>query len=106
MIARMRCVQCQTTLSASATICPACLSKDTESFSLPSDGRLLSWTTIRRAPAGYPVVAPYDVVVVELAPGIRVTGRLVAESPPPTMGAHVKSVGHEDGCELFIVTTL
>lgn len=52
------------------------------------------------------MVAPYDVVVVELAPGIRVTGRLVAESPPPTMGAHVKSVGHEDGCELFIVTTL
>ena len=106
MIARMRCVQCQNTLSASATVCPACLSKGAESFSLPSDGRLLSWTTIRRAPAGYPVVAPYDVVVVELAPGIRVTGRLVAESPPPTMGAPVKSVGHEDGCELFIVTTL
>ena len=51
-------------------------------------------------------MAPYDVLVVELAPGIKVTGRLVAESPPPTMGALVKSVGHEDGCDLFVVTTL
>lgn len=104
MIGRMRCAECQTTLSPSATVCPTCLSKDAEQFRLPSKGRILSWTTIRRAPAGYPVTAPYNVVVVELLPGINITGRLAAQSPPPMMGAPVKSVGQEHGCELFEVT--
>jgi uncharacterized OB-fold protein len=70
---------------------------------MPAEGRLVSWTTIRRAPAGYSASAPYDVVIVDLAPGVRVTGRLAAHSPPPRLDATVRRVGEDGACALFAV---
>ena len=98
-----RCTNCKTTLTAAAVVCVNCLSREFENFEVPTEGHLVSWTTIRRAPAGYSATAPYNVVVVDLAPSIRVTGRLVPESPPPSMGGLVHQVGEENGCRLFVV---
>ena len=81
-----RCTNCKTTLTAAAVVCVNCLSREFENFDVPTEGHLVSWTTIRRAPAGYSATAPYNVVVVDLAPSIRVTGRLAPESPPPLYG--------------------
>lgn len=103
MIELKRCAECHMTLNAVASVCPTCLSKNAEPFQAPSEGRVISWTTIRRAPAGYGTAAPYHVLVVELASDIRITGRLISESSPPTVGARVRSAGHESGCELFVV---
>jgi uncharacterized OB-fold protein len=99
-----RCTNCKTTLTEVAVVCVNCLSREFENFEAPTGGRLVSWTTIRRAPAGYCAAAPYDVVVVDLAPTIRVTGRLAPDSLPPSMGASVHQVGEENGCRLFVVS--
>jgi uncharacterized OB-fold protein len=98
-----RCARCHTTLSTTSVVCPACLSRDFEAFEPPDRGRLVSWTTIRRAPAGYPVTAPYDVVVVELDGGIRVTGRLEQDSATPSMNARVRRVADDALCSVFAV---
>jgi uncharacterized OB-fold protein len=97
-----RCARCHASLTPVSTVCPACLSRDAEMVDAPAEGRLVSWTTIRRAPAGYPVTAPYDVVVVDL-PGARVTGRLAPDSPPPRMDARVRPVGEDGTCVIFAV---
>lgn len=96
-----QCAACGTVLTPSSSVCPKCLGSEWKPLELPGEGRLVSWTTIRRAPAGYAVTAPYDVVVVDLAPGIRVTGRMDAGSAPPQMGATVRQVAQEGTCPIF-----
>ncbi len=98
-----RCARCHASLTPASVVCPACLARDFETVDMPAQGRLVSWTTIRRAPAGYHATAPYDVVVVDLAPGLRVTGRLAADSPPPRMDAVVQRVGEDGACTIFAV---
>lgn len=98
-----RCARCHAGVTPASVVCPACLSRDFEAVAMPPQGRLVSWTTIRRAPAGYPAAAPYDVVVVDLAPGVRITGRLAAGSAPPRMDALVRPVAQEGACTLFEV---
>jgi uncharacterized OB-fold protein len=105
MMLMRRCALCRESLTPVATVCPSCLSREVETTEMPSQGRLVTWTTIRRAPAGYPVAAPYDVVVVDLASGGRVTGRLATDSPPPSMDATVRLVGEEGACAIFAVET-
>lgn len=45
-------------------------------MSVPGEGRLLTWTEIRRPPAGLEVDGPYRVAVIDLDAGVQVTGRL------------------------------
>lgn len=99
-----QCAHCSAVLSPKSEICPKCLSREVRDVEMPGEGRLTSWTTIRRAPAGYPVAAPYDVVVVDIAPGVRVTGRLAQGSAPPARGALVRQVAEEDTCPIFTVS--
>jgi uncharacterized OB-fold protein len=98
-----QCGACQALVGGSGGICPVCLSPDSVSAELPRHGRLLSWTTIRKAPAGYPVPAPYNVVVVDLGPGLRVVGRLAPDSPAPGMDMPVRRIGQEGACHIFSV---
>ncbi len=100
-----RCATCHASLTPASVVCPSCLSREFETVDMPAQGRLVSWTTIRRAPAGYTATAPYDVVVVDLGPGVRVTGRLVADSPPPRLDATVRRVGDDGPCPLFAVAS-
>lgn len=104
-MALRRCAACHASLTLASVVCPACLSREVETVAMPAQGRLVSWTTIRRAPAGYSATAPYDVVIVDLAPGVRVTGRLAADSPPPRLDAVVRPVGEDGGCTLFAVAS-
>ncbi len=98
-----QCVACQALVGPRATVCPACLGREHVPVMLPDDGTLVSWTTIRRAPAGFHATAPYDVVVVDVQPGVRVTGRLAEGSPPPRMNAAVRQVGTDGDSPLFAV---
>ena len=98
-----KCARCSHILSLSSVVCPGCLSRSFEVFDLPDLGRLVSWTTIRRAPAGFHMTAPYDVVVVDLAPGVRVTGRLAADSATARLDAPVRIVEMDQGSPVFAV---
>lgn len=99
-----QCAGCNAVLPPRSEVCPRCLSREVRAVEMPGEGHLTSWTTIRRAPAGYPVAAPYDVVVVDIAPGVRVTGRLAQDSAPPAMGALVRQVAEEGTCPVFAVS--
>ena len=99
-----KCTRCSRTLSLRSVVCPGCLSRSFEVLDLPDAGRLVSWTTIRRAPAGFHVTAPYDVVVVDVEPGVRVTGRLTADSAAARLDATVRIVEMDNGSPVFAVT--
>ena len=49
-------------------------------------GTLVSWTLVRRPPAGCDADGPYAVALVELDEGVRVTARLERHNPEPELG--------------------
>jgi hypothetical protein len=52
-------------------------------------GTLVSWTMVRRPPAGFDAGGPYAVALIELAEGVRITARLAAHDVEPALGAAV-----------------
>ena len=76
-IAMVRCVRCKKIDTATVSICSDCLCFDLEACAIPGIGKIVSWTTIRRAPERFRDEAPYEVCVVDLDSGQRVTGRLL-----------------------------
>ena len=53
-------------------------------------GTLLTWTVIRRPPAGHDADGPYAVALVALEEGVRITARLARHEPEPAPGAPVR----------------
>ena len=71
--------QCDTCKSLSApphVSCGRCGAATLRSVTLSGRGRLLSFTTIRIPPARFRGQEPYDVAVIDLEEGLRVTARL------------------------------
>lgn len=83
-IPMVRCVRCKKIDTATVSICPSCLCFDLEPYAVPGVGKVVSWTTIRRAPERFRDEAPYEICVVDLDSGQRVTGRLT-----PTQGIQI-----------------
>ena len=102
-VAMLRCANCGKVDSVGRIVCSGCLSMRLESTELPSEGRLAAWTTIRRAPTRFHDDAPYDIVVVDLEAGPRVTGRLSPGDSPPMVGARVNAVKVDAPYTLFEV---
>lgn len=98
-----KCTRCHRILGLRSIVCPGCLSRSFELIDMPDHGRLVTWTTIRRAPAGFHGTAPYDVVVVDIGPGVRITGRLASASLPARMNAPVRMVSMDEGSPVFAV---
>lgn len=73
-----RCGECGK-VSVEEGRCARCGSERGETFRLSGRGTLVSWTTIRVAPARYAAEAPYTVGVVQLEEGCRVTARVSGE---------------------------
>ena len=71
---------------------------------VPGVGRVVSFTTIRRAPTQFRDQAPYDVVVVDLDAGPRVTGRLAGDSRRPEIGSRVHALRAERADTVFAVS--
>ncbi|MFM1992156.1 MAG: putative nucleic-acid-binding protein containing a Zn-ribbon [Pseudomonadota bacterium] len=90
-VAVLRCADCGRIDSPGRVVCAGCLSTRLEPSSVAGSGRLATWTTIRRAPTRFREDAPYDVAVVDLDAGLRVTGRLVPGAPP-AVGAPVHAL--------------
>ena len=90
-IPMVRCADCGRVDSPGRSVCAGCLSSRLESAAVPGVGRLSTWTTIRRAPTRFREDAPYDIAVVDLDAGPRVTGRLAAGTVPAA-GASVRAL--------------
>ena len=91
LLSMLRCADCGRLDSPGRVVCAGCLSTRLEPASVPGTGRLSTWTTIRRAPTAFRDEAPYDIAVVDLDAGLRVTGRL-AKGTVPVAGAAVRAV--------------
>ncbi len=96
----VRCADCGRIDSPGRAVCAGCLSTRLEPASVPGTGRLSTWTTIRRAPTRFREDAPYDIAVVDLDAGPRVTGRLAVGSAP-VAGAPVRAVAGDAPYPVF-----
>lgn len=85
----VRCADCGRLDTPGRIVCAGCLSTRLEEHLAAGEGTVATFTTIRRAPAKFRDEAPYDIVVVDLDCGVRVTGRLHRDSPPAAMGGRV-----------------
>lgn len=94
-VSLVRCIACGHLDTATRAVCPRCLGDVLRPEQVPGTGRLASFTTIRRAPAAFRDQAPYDVVLVDLDAGPRVTGRLAHDSALPSLDARVQRLAHE-----------
>lgn len=89
----LRCAGCGRLDTPGRIVCAGCLSARLEAHLAPGEGTIATFTTIRRAPAQFRDQAPYDIVVVDLDCGVRVTGRLHRDSAPAAMGARTHATG-------------
>lgn len=72
-----------------------------EKCTVPGEGKLVSWTVIRRPPTRFRAQGPYTIAIVDLDAGVRLTGRLVAASENVKLGAGVTFIGMGDSTYLF-----
>jgi len=90
VLSLLRCKACGRLDTAMRTVCAGCLGADLRPVGVDGRGTVATFTTIRRAPTAFRDQAPYDVVVVDLDVGLRMTGRLDPASAPATLGARVQ----------------
>ncbi len=74
-----KCQACGAHEAAGIDLCPACLGKDFKTVEVSGQGRLASWTTIRKPPLRFKEEGMYHVGVVDLDEGFRVTGRFIPQ---------------------------
>jgi uncharacterized OB-fold protein len=75
------CSKCQKTYYPKRGYCLKCGEGDLEDLKISNPGKLISFSVIRNAPAGFEGQAPYVVGIVELAPKIRVTAQIINIDP-------------------------
>ncbi len=92
MLYGRRCAECGKLSVDGGHPCPFCGSQGGSVITLSGRGCLLSWTTIRVAPARYAAEAPYAVGLLELEEGPRLTARLEADPENLTAGQAVALV--------------
>lgn len=68
----IRCRTCEQKSLSDREFCPLCGSDDVSAIGLRPQGRVVSWTVVRQAPAHLPT--PYTLATVDLDDGIRVLG--------------------------------
>lgn len=89
-------------------VCPYTGADDVEPIDLPRTGELWQCTEVRAAPPGYSGPVPYGLGVVELDDGLRVVGRVKADSPaelaggtPMTVVADTVTDAHGNDCTVW-----
>lgn len=105
MLSLLRCKACGRLDTAMRVVCAGCLGDDLRPVGNDGSGTIATFTTIRRAPTAFRDQAPYDVVVVDLDAGLRMTGRLHAQSAPAAVGARVRVVQARGADTVFTVET-
>jgi scaffold protein (connect acetoacetyl-CoA thiolase and HMG-CoA synthase) len=76
-----RCQACGKTTFPARRVCPECRGTNFEPQKLPREGKLMTWTVIHVAAAGFARQTPYAVGIVELSEGVRVTAQIVDCDP-------------------------
>jgi hypothetical protein len=88
----VKCSACGALDPGPREVCPKCHAATLLPATVPGEGRLVSWTLIRRPPAQYREDGQYAVAVVKLDAGVQVTGRLHEPDEAVKPGARVRAV--------------
>lgn len=96
----LRCASCRALAVPPAFVCAKCSGERLEPAPLSGRGRVISWTTIYAPPAGFEDEAPYDVALIALDEGLRITGRL-RRGTVIDFDAPVRLVDVANGCFTF-----
>jgi uncharacterized OB-fold protein len=84
-----RCTTCSKIFFPPRLICSGCGSQDFEKIPLSAQGKIITFTTIRVAPAQFAAEVPYNIAIVELDGGVRLTTQVV-DCKPEDMGIDKK----------------
>jgi uncharacterized OB-fold protein len=76
-----KCLKCGKTHLPPRPLCDRCLSKDFEWISLPTKGRLLTYTIIHVAPVQFQASAPYVIGIIGFQDGLKIPGMIKHASP-------------------------
>lgn len=74
------CNNCNHILHADKSHCASCFSENLETKELRGLGEVYSYTKIHAAPKDYANIAPYDIILVDLDEGLRITGRYTGKN--------------------------
>jgi uncharacterized protein len=72
----IQCTQCQVMGFGPIYVCKNCSGTDFRDTQINGIGNVYTHTTIRIAPDAFKDQVPYDICIVELKPGLRVTARI------------------------------
>ena len=89
----VKCNNCSKILFPPRLICPDCGFKQFEKIKLSDEGKIITFTIIRVAPAEFATQVPYSIAIVELNDGVRITTQVVDCKPEDLeIGKFVKLV--------------
>jgi hypothetical protein len=72
-----RCKECSAIFYPVKIKCPKCGSKELEDYKFKGKGKIYSYSTIHYAPTGFEKQVPYEVAMIELDEGPKITAQLV-----------------------------
>ena len=72
----LHCEACKTLYIPPKYLCTKCGHEFLKEFAISGRGRIYTYTTIYVAPESFKDQVPYDIVIVELDEGVRVTARI------------------------------
>ncbi len=101
MTSVLKCGSCGALDPGPRDACPKCFARDLSPVEVSGNGRLMTWTMIRRPPAAFREDGAYAVAVVQLDAGVQVTGRFSHPNDQLKPGARVRAVGHQRDAILF-----
>lgn len=88
-----RCTACGRLSFPPKPICRFCWHQEMEWVSLPPEGKLYSFTTVRVPPRAFNALAPYSVGIVDLDVGLRLTCSIVGRPQQNDLDGRVRMVG-------------
>lgn len=71
-----KCMKCGKIHLPPRPVCDSCYSKDFDWTTIPTKGKLLTYTIIHIAPAQFQSMAPYAVGIVQLENGMKIPGMI------------------------------
>ncbi|MDZ5471357.1 OB-fold domain-containing protein [Bacillus sp. 31A1R] len=92
------CAQCQKKYVQRKWVCSNCKSTEFHLTEVPGEGTVFTHTTIHVSSSEFAHLAPYTVALVELADGLRVTGRVTGKVE---INDQVTCVSNEENLYVF-----
>lgn len=97
MLFGLRCEKCGEMFMPPKYVCTKCNSASLKRFDVSGEGEIFTFTTIRVAPGQFQGEEPYDLAIIKLKEGLKITARIKAEGGKKVeIGAHASFAGKDE----------